>query len=428
MISLKVDIPVLKQILSFPVNPEASAPGKKEEGCFELTLLEMIAALSSEDSENDIPNNIGNIFNETDEELMGLMEGSREARLLAVPEGELSPDLIWQWLVLAGAISISEEQYENIPVEESDGEMAESLEDHVFSMETGEVPPGGGIPLEESMTFGAEQSVAFEAEGSSEDVLANSAVDFDEIEPGNDPESSARKEGSAALDEPPIVSEKNIDGRVERSERSASEADSAFRESLISAGDKKTDSVQRSVSSKPEHDLQLDFLKFPTDLSGNKGVTSTMAEISQHSFERMRAQVVDQVFGRLAYFRENESIPAEMRLTLNPPSLGEVVIRVFSHQGKMTAEIITEMSRVKDMLENGMGEIKQRLQQVNLTLEKIDVFCSEHDLKRDLSYRQSLPYGRSVAERAGSRIGIVEEAVPEIWSVPVEGVSLELWA
>ncbi len=75
-----------------------------------------------------------------------------------------------------------------------------------------------------------------------------------------------------------------------------------------------------------------------------------------------------------------------------------------------------------------MGEIKQRLQQVNLTLEKIDVFCSEHDLKRDLSYRQSLPYGRSVAERAGSRIGIVEEAVPEIWSVPVEGVSLELWA
>ncbi len=62
MISLKVDIPVLKQILSFPVNPEASAPGKKEEGCFELTLLEMIAALSSEDSENDIPNNIGNIL------------------------------------------------------------------------------------------------------------------------------------------------------------------------------------------------------------------------------------------------------------------------------------------------------------------------------------------------------------------------------
>ncbi|NLZ27996.1 MAG: hypothetical protein GX887_03390 [Firmicutes bacterium] len=327
---------------------------------------------------------------------------------------------------------------------EVDGEMAESPEGHLFSMEGGETVAEEGVSGR-SIIPGAEQTAAFEVPENADagvpaenDVADKSGAVFDESQimakgdldgkverqASGDPAVAAGKEGPVLSEEPSIVAEGDHDGEVERP---ASETDGILRESRTDA-ERGSDAVQRSVSPKPEHDSELGFLRFPMDLPGNKGVTPTMVEVSQQSFERMRAQVVDQVFGRLAYFSESDSVPAEMRLTLNPPSLGELVIRVFSYQGKMTAEIITEMGRVKDMLENGMGEIKQRLQQVNLTLEKIDVFCHEQDPEKDLSYRRGSPHGKNLAGKAGSRIGIVEEAAPEIWSVPVEGVSLELWA
>lgn len=444
MISLKVNIPVLEQMLSPPVHTRNHVTYGREEGSFELALLEISAALSAGDAESNASIDTDNIADETDEGLAGPMEDAREAPVSDSLADELSTETGLKWFFLTGAVGVPGGLDGGIPMEEVDGEMAESPEGHLFSMEAGEAVAGDGLP-EGFIIPGAEQSVDPEAvEYSGEDAPAESNVTdkpeavLDEsqvmAEDGHDgkvgrqapgePAAAAGKEGFMLSDELSMVAGGDDEGEVERT---ASRADGAPGESWTDA-DGSSDAAQRSVSTKPEHDLQLGFLRFPTDLPGNKGVTPTMAEISQQSFERMRAQVVDQVFGRLAYFRESDSIPAEMRLTLNPPSLGELVIRVFSHQGKMTAEIITEMGRVKDMLENGMGEIKQRLQQVNLALEKIDVFCHEQDPEKDLSYRWGSPHGKNPAGRVGSRIGIVEEAAPEIWSVPAEGVTLELWA
>lgn len=441
---MKVNIPVLEQMLSPPVHTRNHAASGSEEGCFELALLEISAALSAENAESDAPIDTDNIADETGEGSAGPMEDTREAPVSDLPAEELFPESSLEWLFLVGAAGIPEGADGGIPMGEVDGEMAESPEGRLFSVEGGEAVAEEGVSGG-SIIPGAEQTAAFEApENAGEGVPAesnvadNSEAVLDESQSmdrgdhdgkvgrqvSDDPAVTAGKEGSMLSEEPSIVAEGDHDGEVERP---ASETDGVLRESRTDA-DRSPDAAQRSVSPKPEQDSELGFLRFPMDLPGNKGVTPTMVEVSQQSFERMRAQVVDQVFGRLAYFSESDSVPAEMRLTLNPPSLGELVIRVFSYQGKMTAEIITEMGRVKDMLENGMGEIKQRLQQVNLTLEKIDVFCHEQDPEKDMSYRWGSPHGKSLAGRGGSRIGIVEEAVPEIWSVPVEGVSLELWA
>ncbi|MGB4517035.1 MAG: hypothetical protein WBI65_05365, partial [Dethiobacteria bacterium] len=60
--------------------------------------------------------------------------------------------------------------------------------------------------------------------------------------------------------------------------------------------------------------------------------------------------VLDQLTAYCAYFRERGEAPAEIRLALNPPQLGELLIRVFSRQGKLSAKIIAEVAVVKEML------------------------------------------------------------------------------
>jgi len=89
--------------------------------------------------------------------------------------------------------------------------------------------------------------------------------------------------------------------------------------------------------------------------------------------ETLRENIMQQLEGRLTYFRETGSTPAEMRMTLHPPELGEVTIRVFSRQGQLSASIITESAVVKEILESSITELRQRLNFSNIQFEQIDV-------------------------------------------------------
>ncbi len=94
------------------------------------------------------------------------------------------------------------------------------------------------------------------------------------------------------------------------------------------------------------------------------------------NLESMRDNILQQVEGRLTYIRENGTTPAEMRLTLHPPELGEITIRVFSKQGQLSASILTDSALVKEILESSVSELRQRLNLVNIEFEQNDGFNS----------------------------------------------------
>ncbi len=97
--------------------------------------------------------------------------------------------------------------------------------------------------------------------------------------------------------------------------------------------------------------------------------------------DNLRENVMQQIEGRLTYIRENSTLPAEMRLTLNPPELGEVTIRVFSKNGQLSASIITESALVKEILESSITELRQRINFVNIQFEQLDISTSGEPAK-----------------------------------------------
>ncbi len=91
----------------------------------------------------------------------------------------------------------------------------------------------------------------------------------------------------------------------------------------------------------------------------------------------LRESIIQQLEGRMVYLRETAANPAEMRMTLHPPELGEVTIRVFSKQGRLSASIIAETPLVKEILENSITELRQRMNFVSIDFEQLDFSAKE---------------------------------------------------
>ncbi|BDG59355.1 flagellar hook-length control protein FliK [Caldinitratiruptor microaerophilus] len=69
---------------------------------------------------------------------------------------------------------------------------------------------------------------------------------------------------------------------------------------------------------------------------------------------------------REAHLRAEAGGPAEMRVRLEPPHLGEVTVRLTVHEGVVRAEILVARPEVKAALESQMGDLRQRLEQQGL--------------------------------------------------------------
>lgn len=67
----------------------------------------------------------------------------------------------------------------------------------------------------------------------------------------------------------------------------------------------------------------------------------------------------------------------ELRLRLQPESLGEVLVRIRRQQGVLSAEIVTRHTAVKEMLESQLETLRQRFQEANLNVEHVDVLLQD---------------------------------------------------
>jgi flagellar hook-length control protein FliK len=127
---------------------------------------------------------------------------------------------------------------------------------------------------------------------------------------------------------------------------------------------------EKAQSAVPAADAQGSLFQQPAVL-GDQAVRSDSILQPQQS-ANLRESVMQQVEGRLIYIKESGVNPAEMRLTLHPPELGEVTVRVFSKQGKLSASIVAESSLVKEILESSIAELKQRMNFVHIQFEQLD--------------------------------------------------------
>lgn len=67
----------------------------------------------------------------------------------------------------------------------------------------------------------------------------------------------------------------------------------------------------------------------------------------------------------------------ELRLRLQPESLGEVLVRIRRQQGVLSAEIMTRHPAVQEMLESQLETLRQRFQEANLPVEHLDVLLQD---------------------------------------------------
>ena len=117
------------------------------------------------------------------------------------------------------------------------------------------------------------------------------------------------------------------------------------------------------------------FLGQQPSIQGDHSVRAEAVLQSQQN-PNLRESVMQQLEGRMIYLRETGNNPAEMRMILHPPELGEVTIRVFSRQGKLSASIIAETPLVKEILESSISELRQRLNFVEIQFEQLDLSTS----------------------------------------------------
>jgi len=146
--------------------------------------------------------------------------------------------------------------------------------------------------------------------------------------------------------------------------------------------------------------------------------------------ESMRESIIQQLEGRLTYFRETGSNPAEMRLTLHPPELGEVTVRVFSKQGQLSASILTESSLVREILESSIAELRQRMNFVSIQFEQQDgANAGNHSAGSDRSGAGNFGRNSNPGESQGEGFSTAESeqaAIDAAVTRPNSGI--EYWA
>lgn len=161
-------------------------------------------------------------------------------------------------------------------------------------------------------------------------------------------------------------------------------------------------------------------------------ITDAAVSLSEGAVKELnvKEQIMQQIQGRLLYIREKGSAPSEMRLRLHPAELGEMTIRVFSRQGKLSAVILVEVAAVKEILEGKLSELRQRFQQCNLPLEQLDVFTAGRDEQGSGNFSsEHFLNEQEWLERSGLGSGTRDSPLSQTLNdVNREGCMIDYWA
>ncbi|NMD41743.1 MAG: hypothetical protein GYA86_00345 [Firmicutes bacterium] len=143
----------------------------------------------------------------------------------------------------------------------------------------------------------------------------------------------------------------------------------------------------------------------------------------------LTGSMLEQLRGCCTYFRERAAFPAEIRLSLDPPELGELLIRVVSRQGKLSASIITGTVAVKEALAGVLHELHQRFEQNSLFLERVDLLTAGEMSLDDHRFKKGDYRGSWLDDDSAGMFSRKEEERPRVHRVgPVHEGAINYWA
>jgi flagellar hook-length control protein FliK len=110
--------------------------------------------------------------------------------------------------------------------------------------------------------------------------------------------------------------------------------------------------------------------------------TASLVHVNAETIQSVVEQVSKNISAAL-----NDS-KSEMKITLHPESLGEVMVKVQIEEGKVSTQLDVQQTQVKNIIEANLPQLKEALTNKGLTVDRIDVFASELSSKDQASQQQ----------------------------------------
>jgi flagellar hook-length control protein FliK len=110
------------------------------------------------------------------------------------------------------------------------------------------------------------------------------------------------------------------------------------------------------------------------------------------------AAPIEQVAQRIAQLRRDGR--QEISLQLDPPELGTVHIEAVLQRGHLTLDIRTEMGRGRELLEQGMPQLRQALADLGMSSGQVTVNLGLDSSGRESPWRDAAPFGQPAVAAA----------------------------
>jgi hypothetical protein len=108
----------------------------------------------------------------------------------------------------------------------------------------------------------------------------------------------------------------------------------------------------------------------PLSVIGDSGGTTLKPEVT-FTTDNLPQKVFAQIADKMELLvRSGEQ---ELRLKLQPEFLGEILIKMRRIKGLLSAEIVTQSLALKELLEGNLENLRQRFQELNLSLEDLNI-------------------------------------------------------
>jgi flagellar hook-length control protein FliK len=116
------------------------------------------------------------------------------------------------------------------------------------------------------------------------------------------------------------------------------------------------------------------------------------------------ADVIEQIMNQVKIVVSSGAQFTEMRLTLRPESLGDIVLRVITQNGIVLAQFEAENQRVKEALESSFNHLRDALTDAGIRFGELSVSVRQNEEERLNQFEQ----GRSRSRRRMETIGAAE--------------------
>jgi flagellar hook-length control protein FliK len=115
------------------------------------------------------------------------------------------------------------------------------------------------------------------------------------------------------------------------------------------------------------------------------------------------ADVIEQIMGQVRVVSTGGAF-TEMRMTLRPESLGDIVLRVVTQNGIVMAQFEAESQRVKEALEADMNQLRDALTEAGIAFSELNVNVRQDNEQREALFEQGRNSTRARADEINESV------------------------